>query len=199
LGDIMAYRASGTGHLELVAGRFSINFSWKALFCSILVNTSVFICDLMLWFHDSLLGLLFVNKMISGRVFIVAEIQAVDCYFERTSRGSSWSYSRCYLISSICWSCLYSYLPHPSLHPIFIVSLHIVDMFSITSLSCSRCRDRCLILGGTLLCFPVFGSTGKVFWLHGLGLGNYIVSLLKILCSQYWDNCLEMNIMKWYF
>jgi hypothetical protein len=27
LGDIMAYRASGTGHLELVAGRFSINFS----------------------------------------------------------------------------------------------------------------------------------------------------------------------------
>lgn len=25
LGDLMAYRASGTGHLELVAGLFSIN------------------------------------------------------------------------------------------------------------------------------------------------------------------------------
>jgi hypothetical protein len=67
--------------------------------------------------------------MIFGRVFIVAEIQAVDCYFKRTSRGSSWSYSRRYSISSICWSCLYSYSPHPSLRPISSVSLHIVDMF----------------------------------------------------------------------
>lgn len=56
LGDIMAYRASGTGHLELLAGWFSIYLLTQSTFLydlSIFVSTCMFICALTLWFHDT--------------------------------------------------------------------------------------------------------------------------------------------------
>lgn len=41
LGDLMAYRASGTGHLELVAGSFLLTLQSKTQFYSLLVNIHV--------------------------------------------------------------------------------------------------------------------------------------------------------------
>ena len=135
LSDIMAYRASGTGHLELIAGWFyNITFSIKARLCLILVNTCGFICGVTLWFHESwyyylawhhyCLALLSLTKMFFVRIFTVAEVQAIDSYFKRTSGGSSWSNPRGYSISPICWSYIYSYSFHPLLGSI--------PMFSVT-------------------------------------------------------------------
>jgi hypothetical protein len=88
LGDIMAYRASGTGHLELIAGWFSIHLVIQITVLFDLGDLCVYLW-LKLWFRYTFLVLVSTTQMIFGRVFIVAEVQAVNCYFKRASRGSS--------------------------------------------------------------------------------------------------------------
>jgi hypothetical protein len=54
LGDIMAYRASGTGHLELIAGWFSIHVVIQITVLFDLGDLCVYLW-LKLWFHYSFL------------------------------------------------------------------------------------------------------------------------------------------------